>query len=462
MLRMSRQSIKAGVRGERVSVSLYYMRTTEMEGFQTPAPMSRSPDPPEAADPRQLRRIIAEDAHWFLNTVPSLSNLCLQSIVSNFEDFVQERLSTSMPLHVTANLIHDGVYWKRCCEKWGGIRDLTHYGNSWKRMFFEKHMENMIELFIPDVTVPNTFVEMVPLCKDYIKRLNISQLLPPVTEPQKEEEEYGSELVIENEDGPSMDHFDFNIMLDKLTNLEELQVVYRVKQCGLNFECKMFEMTDRDYFEDSKAQSKPHGGYKVPAAVKYLLDHPSLRELDLSHNLIGDKGARAIGKLLNRSSLETLNLCDNNIGGPGAKALAHALSMNSTLLSLNLRLNRLRDEGGQAIGKALLNNNTLLLLHLGANEVTWPSAIALSKVLVQRSTLKSLNLSCNNLGVDGGKALEEAMSNNSSLTECDIRLTEVEEQSASFVNQVVWTNQSLEQRRHARESKTKKTSTAVY
>ncbi|XP_034096035.1 dynein regulatory complex subunit 5 [Gymnodraco acuticeps] len=449
--------------------------------------MSRSPDPPEAADPRQLRRIIAEDAHWFLNTVPSLSNLCLQSIVNHFEerpiwenlspvhkDFVQERLSTSMPLHVTANLIHDGVYWKRCCEKWGGIRDLTHYGNSWKRMFFEKHMENMIELFIPDVTEPKTFVEMVPLCKDYIKRLNISQLLPPVTEPQKEEEEYGSELVIENEDGPSMDHFDFNIMLDKLTNLEEFHVVYRVKQCGLNFECKMFEMTHRDCESLAKAVKSCKTlkilrlnlshmeDTKCRLLVKYLLDHPSLRELDLSHNLIGDKGARAIGKLLNRSSLETLNLCDNNIGGPGAKALAHALSMNSTLLSLNLRLNRLRDEGGQAIGKALLNNNTLLLLHLGANEVTWPSAIALSKVLVQRSTLKSLNLSCNNLGVDGGKALEEAMSNNSSLTECDIRLTEVEEQSASFVNQVVWTNQSLEQRRHARESKTKKTSTAVY
>ncbi|KAK5879893.1 hypothetical protein CesoFtcFv8_022970 [Champsocephalus esox] len=413
--------------------------------------MSRSPNPPEAADPRQLRRIIAEDPHWLLSTVPSLSNLCLQSIVNRFEerpiwedlspvhkDFVQERLSTSMPLHVTANLIHDGVYWKRCCEKWGGIRDLTHYGNSWKRMFFEKHMENMIELFIPDVTEPKTFVEMVPLCKDYIKRLNISQLLPPVTEPQKEEEEYGSELVIENEDGPSMDHFDFNIMLDKLTNLEEFHVVYRVKQCGLNFQCKMFEMTHRDCESLAKAVKSCKTlkilrlnlshmeDTKCRLLVKYLLDHPSLRELDLSHNLIGDKGARAIGKLLNRSSLETLNL------------------------------------GGQAIGKALLNNNTLLLLHLGANEVTWPSAIALSKVLVQRSTLKSLNLSCNNLGVDGGKALEEAMSNNSSLTECDIRLTEVEEQSASFVNQVVWTNQSLEQRRHARESKTKKTSTAVY
>lgn len=138
---------------------------------------------------------------------------------------------------------------------------------------------------------------------------------------------------------------------------------------------------------------------KCRVLVKYLLDHPSLRELDFSHNLIGDKGARAIGKLLTRSTLETLNMCDNNIRDTGAKVIAHALSKNSTLLSLNLRLNRLRDEGGQAIGKALLNNNTLLHLHLGGNEVTGPTAIALSKVLVQNDTLQSINLSCNNLGV---------------------------------------------------------------
>lgn len=133
--------------------------------------------------------------------------------------------------------------------------------------------------------------------------------------------------------------------------------------------------------------------------VKHLLDHPSLRELNFSHNLIGDKGARAIGKLLNRSKLEILNVSDNNITGPGAKAIANALSKNSTLLSLNLRLNRLRDEGGEAIGKALLSNNVLCHLHLGANEVTTPTAIALSKVLFQNSTLRSINLSCNNLGV---------------------------------------------------------------
>ncbi|XP_049445889.1 dynein regulatory complex subunit 5 [Epinephelus fuscoguttatus] len=448
--------------------------------------MSRSLYPPGAThssteDFRRMRRVIAEDPDWYLNIVPCLSDLCLQSIVRNFEekpmfevltpthrDFVLERLSTSLPLHVTANLISDGVYWKRCCEERWDLCDVFHYGHSWKRMFFERHMENIIELFIPDVTEPKVVLDMVPLCKDYVKRLDISQLLPPIKEPQKEEEEYGSELANENEyDGPSMDHFDFNILLDKLTNLEELHLVYRVKQCGMNFEWKMFEMTDRDCESLAKALKscktlkllRLHLSHiedkKCRLLVKYLLDHPSLRELDFSHNVIGDKGARAICKLLTRSKLEVLNMCDNNITGLGAKAIAHTLSNNSTLLSLNLRLNRLKDEGGQAIGKALVNNNTLLHLHLGANEVTGLTAMALSEVLVQSNTLKSINLSCNNLGVDGGKALEKAMSHNTSITECDLRLTEVDEQSASFINQVVWKNKSLEQKTHAGEDKTK-------
>ncbi|KAM8725189.1 dynein regulatory complex subunit 5 isoform 1-T1 [Acanthopagrus schlegelii] len=435
-----------------------------------------------ADDYSKMRRIIAEDPNWSLAIVPSLSNLCLQTIVKNFEkkptfedltaiqkDFVQERLSTSLPLRVTANLISDGVYWKRCCEQRWDLCDVSHYGHSWKRQFFERHLENIIELFIPDVTETKTVLAMVPLCRNYVKRLDISQLLPPVKEPQEEEVEYGSELTIDNEyDGPSMDHFDFNILLNKLPNLEELHLVHRVKQCGMNFEWKMFEMTNRDCESLAKALKscktlkllRLHQSHiedqQCRVLVKHLLDHPSLRELNFSHNLIGDKGARAIGKLLNRSKLEILNISDNNITGLGAKAIANALSKNSTLLSLNLRLNRLRDEGGEAIGKALLSNNVLRHLHLGANDVTTPTAIALSKVLFQNSTLRSINLSCNNLGVDGGKALEEAMSHNSSITECDIRLTEVDEKHVAFINQVVWNNQKAkEQKRPAQESKTK-------
>ncbi|XP_005731166.1 T-complex-associated testis-expressed protein 1 isoform X2 [Pundamilia nyererei] len=392
-----------------------------------------------------MRRIIAEDLDWSLATVSSLSNLSLQCIVNNFEerpiyeeltssekDFIQNRVSLSLPLHFAANVFPDGVYWKRCC-----------------------------------ITEPKTVLDMVTLCKDHIKKLNIAQLLPPVKEPQTEDEEQASELTLANDDDKSgMDHFDFRILLDKLTNLEELHLVYKVKSCGMNFEWSMFEMTNRDCESLAKALKscktlklfRLHLSHledkKCRLLVKYLLDHPSLRTLDFSHNVIGDSGARAIGKLLTKSKLEILNLYDNNIGGPGAKAIAHALSKNTTLVSLNLCLNRLKDEGGQAICKALLNNKTLLHLQLGANGVTWLTVLSLSSMLAQNNTLKSINLSCNTLGEVGGNALEEAMSHNTSVTECNIHLTDIEERRVSVINQMVWNNQFRKQETNPREKNT--------
>ncbi|XP_006792651.1 dynein regulatory complex subunit 5 isoform X1 [Neolamprologus brichardi] len=446
-----------------------------------------------------MRRIIAEDLDWSLATVSSLSNLCLQCIVNNFEerpiyedltssekDFIQNRVSLSLPLHFAANVFPDGVYWKRCCEQKWKVCDVSNYGESWKRMFFERQLENIVELFVPGITEPKTVLDMVTLCKDHIKKLNIAQLLPPVKEPQTEDEEQASELTLANEDDKSgMDHFDFRILLGKLTNLEELHLVYKVKSCGMNFEWSMFEMTNRDCESLAKALksckklkqrhaepkaflSRPRDvishlfrlhlshleDKKCRLLVKYLLDHTSLRTLDFSHNVIGDSGARAIGKLLTKSKLEILNLYDNNIGGPGAKAIAQALSKNTTLVSLNLCLNRLKDEGGQAICKALLNNKTLLHLQLGANGVTWLTALSLSSMLAQNNTLKSINLSCNTLGEVGGNALEEAMSRNTSVTECSIHLTDIEERRVSVINQMVWNNQFRKQETNPREKNT--------
>ncbi|XP_029705054.1 dynein regulatory complex subunit 5 [Takifugu rubripes] len=429
---------------------------------------------------KMKRRIFAEDPDWCLDTVPCLSNICLETIVANYQekpvydqlmpvhkDFVHERLSTSLPLHITANLISDGAYWRRCCEQRWDFCDVSCYGHSWKRMFFERHMAHVIEFFVPGVTEPATVLNIVPLCNNYIKRLNISQLLPPIKNPQKEvvkvkrEEEEGEEMYLDLEsepdhDGPYLDHFDFNIVLHKLPNLEELHLVYQVKNCGMNFEWSLFEITDRDCESLGKALKScltlktlhvclSHmDDNKCCRLVKHLSDHPSLRELDLSYNLIGDKGAKAISQLLNKSRLETLKMCNNCIGDPGAKAIAQALSHNGTLLSLNLRLNCLQDEGGEAIAGALLRNDSLCHLHLGANELTGHTAAMLAKALRQNKTLRSINLSFNKLGVDGGKALQAALSCNTILTECDVRLTEIEDQSASSIKQVVWSNQHLE------------------
>nr|XP_061806743.1 dynein regulatory complex subunit 5-like [Nerophis lumbriciformis] len=416
-------------------------------------------------DSRRLRRIIAENPTWSLSLVPFLSTLCLECIVSNFEetpiyeelalnqrDFLQEKLSPLLPLSVTANLIDDGVYWRRCCEQRWDICDVSHYGHSWKRMFFERHLENIIEQFIPETTAIRVVTEEIPLCKAYVRRLNISQMLPPVKEGMVglgDNVDWQSET---DSDTVHMEHFDFRTLLANLPWLEELHLSYWVRQCGMNFEWKMFEMAQRDSETLSMALQacktlkvvrlyESHiDDAKCKLLSKHLVAHPCLRELNLSHNVIGDKGAKAVAKMLNSTKLEILNLSDNIVRDVGANAIADALPGNCTLLLLNLRINRVGDEGGQAIGKALMKNGTLLHLHLGANLVTEPTAITLSEVLAKNQTLKTINLSCNKLGQDGGKALAEAIVQNSILTECDVNLTDVDEESASIINQVVCTN----------------------
>lgn len=137
---------------------------------------------------------------------------------------------------------------------------------------------------------------------------------------------------------------------------------------------------------------------KARILIRSLLDHPALEELDLSHNLIGDRGARGAAKLLSHSHLRVLNLANNRVRAPGAQALAHALTHNTNLLSLNLRLNCIEDEGGQALAHALLFNTCLTTLHLGGNELSEPTATLLSQVLSVNTTLTSINLSCNHIG----------------------------------------------------------------
>lgn len=127
-------------------------------------------------------------------------------------------------------------------------------------MFFERHMAHVLEFFVPGVTDPTDVLDAAALCNDYIQRLSISQLLPPIGRPrrdveeveggeeegQEEEEAYlelGSEA---DRDEPCRDHFDFSVLLHRLTNLEELHVVYQVKNCGMNFEWSLFGMTPGD------------------------------------------------------------------------------------------------------------------------------------------------------------------------------------------------------------------------
>ncbi|XP_004454265.1 dynein regulatory complex subunit 5 [Dasypus novemcinctus] len=421
----------------------------------------------------QMRRIIAEDAEWSLAIVPLLTELCIQHIVKNFpnnpilnqllpehKQKVLASLSPDLPLAVTANLIEDENYWRRCCtQRWPVCHVAKHRG-SWKCMFFERHLENLLKHFIPGSTDPAVILDLLPLCGNYVRALHLDQFLPPVRLPpaprNADQSDSGSEGEMEE---PTVDHYQLGDVVAGLSHLEELDLVYGVKDCGMNFEWNLFLFTYRDchslaatikacqtlkVFRLTRSRVDDD---KARILIRSLLDHPALEELDLSHNLIGDRGARAAAKLLSHSRLRVLNLANNQVRASGAQSLAHALAHNTSLLSLNLRLNCMEDEGGQALAHALQTNRCLTTLHLGGNELSEPTATLLSQVLSLNTTLTSINLSCNHIGVDGGKQLLEGMSENRTLLEFDLRLSDVAQESEYLIGQALHANREAARQR---------------
>ncbi|XP_067939661.1 dynein regulatory complex subunit 5-like [Watersipora subatra] len=423
-----------------------------------------------ASDLRNMRRIIAEDPEWSLATVPLLTDLCIRHIVHNFEINsriidkllpkhkvkVLEKISEKLPLHVTANLIQDEGYWKRCCKARWEICDVVQYGKSWKRMYFERNLQEKIEHFVPgsDLTeIKDTLL----LSKNYVKKLDIRQLLPPVRETPKIFQLDDDDAASDAGEEVDTDHFDFNDIFKDLTELREFKVVYGVRDCGMNFEWNLFQFTARDCQQLSKCiASTKHltslsitrskvDDDKIRVMISHILDHPGLTELDVSNNLIGDRGARAIGKFLNNhSQLVTICLADNQIRAAGASAIAHALTKNSTLRVLNIRLNRIGDEGGQAICKALIKNATLEQLNMGSNDLSEPTANGLGQVIAGNSVLKKIDISCNRIGVDGGKQLQQNMEDNKTVTHIDLRLTECGTEAEYCIYQILHTNRERE------------------
>ncbi|CAG5127414.1 unnamed protein product [Candidula unifasciata] len=420
---------------------------------------------------RNMRRIIAEDPDWTLATVPVLKDLVVKHIADNFEYHslslkkllpkyqkrVLAKISPKLPLSVTALLVEDEDYWERCCRARWNICDVSVYGNSWKRMYMEKNLEQIIELFVPHTTDSQELDDTVKLSAEFIKKLDIQQLLPPIKEAHKGPDFDDLSDSGENEDEPLWDHFNFGPLLSNLPFLEELHLTYGVRDCGMNFEWSLFQFTSRDCLLLSQCvascktlrvfrlhRSKVDDD-KVRVLISSILDHPSLEVLDLSHNIISDRGARAIGKFLtNHSRLTRLNLCDNQIRVMGAQAIGHALTKNSLLVCLNLRLNRLGDEGGQAICKALLKNRSIRELHLGSNDLAEPSAHILSQVMLCNNVLRKLDLSCNRLGPDGGKQIQEGMEANKTIIHLDLRLTECGQEAEYCVCQILHRNQETD------------------
>uniref|UniRef100_A0A8D2GSK5 T-complex-associated-testis-expressed 1 n=1 Tax=Urocitellus parryii TaxID=9999 RepID=A0A8D2GSK5_UROPR len=167
-------------------------------------------------------------------------------------------------------------------------------------MFFERHLENLLKHFIPGTTDPSVILDLLPLCRNYVRRIRVDQFLPPVQLPTSPltREPSESESEVESEE-PTMDHYQLGDLVAGLIHLEELDLVYGVKDCGMNFEWNLFLFTYRDCHSLAATIKACHtlkdGGKQL---LEGMSDNKTLLEFDLRLSDVAQESEYLIGQAL--------------------------------------------------------------------------------------------------------------------------------------------------------------------
>lgn len=382
------------------------------------------------------RRIVAEDPEWNVAPVSALSALCVAVLVGSFPAFpVLDRVPTKhrqavcsaiaidADLHRAALLVPDECYWKRRAAKRFSLANVNHFQGSWKRLFFELHLAELVEAHEPTLSggfqkIPESLVEAFRICAPYVKALTLRQLRP-IAEDDPLDSRH-SHLLAKKSDLAellnvrSIDHLELSSLLPILSGLETLSIYYGVKDCRTEFKWSYFGMTINDSIQLAKLiqLSSSLKSLTIKASgvdddrcrviCQSLLKNKTMEYLDLSNNKIGYSGSRAVAAVLAspETALSTLKMQNNPFGSEAAFCIGKALMVNKTLHHLDLRLCQIGDENGSKFLGFLKHNSIIKSLDLSGNILGALSASALADLLKHNGkTLRTINISCNKLGL---------------------------------------------------------------
>ncbi|KAG5306413.1 DRC5 protein, partial [Pseudoatta argentina] len=397
----------------------------------------------------QGRTLRAEDASWDDGLIPDLKILALRTIVSTWKDnpiledlptcvdrdVLLETLPTDLPFELTIPRIEGEFYWERAAKDRWEYNDPSEHGNSWRRLYCERHLAEYLE------TLPASYFEpqreecekLMALVKNHIHVIRLRSLVP--TKKQIKQAEENDEL---EED--IVHHIPMAVILPQFPNLTEIYLNFGIIYMNDGFEWRDFKFSLEDCLslgEGIKASPKLKkfsltrsnlDQPRVAAILQRMISNDNIEELDLSHCKLMDKGAYAVGEFLsNHQKLKILHLANNNIGPNGVAGIVYGLikASSTALKHLDFRLNPLQTEGAHHICALLVRNKTLETLNISGCELGPEDGIALTDVLssgcVELETL-SLDVSNNNFGFTAGELFEAAVGSNPYIIHLDGRM----------------------------------------
>ncbi|XP_008934215.1 PREDICTED: ribonuclease inhibitor-like, partial [Merops nubicus] len=153
--------------------------------------------------------------------------------------------------------------------------------------------------------------------------------------------------------------------------------------------------------------------------------NPSLTELKLNNNELGDAGIQHLckGLLTPNCSLEKLWLQNCNLSSASCETLCAVLGALPTLTELHIGDNKLGPDGVKVLCQGIRNPNCKLeKLHLEYCELTGDVMEALNATLQSKPTLQELSLSNNALGDAAIKQLCQGLM----ATTCNLKILQLE------------------------------------
>jgi len=102
---------------------------------------------------------------------------------------------------------------------------------------------------VPDTTSPAELEDALDLSSNNIRQLTVRQLMPRPKDRSQDDDttkDRSQDDDTASDDPPSVDHFDFNVVVPRLPYLERLDLTYGVRDCGMDFDWSLFQFTTRD------------------------------------------------------------------------------------------------------------------------------------------------------------------------------------------------------------------------
>jgi len=356
--------------------------------------------------------------------VPRLDDLVVKALADNYHvypaldripaEYVDNVVALLDPqqiqFKVAAKYITAEKFWRRLCEERWKVCDLKEHGLSWKRLYCERHVQELLENYQPSEDGENyvRLVEELEAAFPFVHTIRVHQLLS---------------------------HLELSHLLHKVPNLTTLELKYSARRMGMEYDKARFGMMLTDAISLSahffpKTVTLSRLVLRENLLTDDIFEHlvaglhknVSVTYLDLSHNRLGDTSAVQVAKLFAPGGvLAYLDLGDNYIREEGALELARVLAESPCLQELSLKLNPIGDEAAAEMLTSVASNKSLTALNLSGTGLAEKGTRALVGTLASNNTLRSLDLCSNKIDQGALPSLLNALSGNKTLTALDLR-----------------------------------------